>query len=483
MDFAFWSSGVKEMSSIQPIAREWPNEPHHFYKQKVCWNRLCSLCDQFLVGYMNYSAQCTKCNATVHKWCAPRFKSFCMKGFPDVDRKEKLVKQIYYEGHKLVLVKKQFHTRRCWCCAGYVGRYYHLCYVCKVCNFICHPHCIGNMKLTCKTVQKDNFCNEIQGHKFVLTYKKLWTQCEKCHFNLDIFLTPAYKCKECGIKVHSDCKHFYNFECPSTYLSLGIAFLHEGDSTVMTQKFFCYGCDRDFYGCERESRFCHFSKRFYCINCHSNHSEILPDRVLLHWDFAPDTVCDWSRLVLRYMHSKSFISLDEVSSLVTQLHRELISIERILLEIISYYENLPECKKAFDKILYKIKNCWPNLLETPLHFSLSNFEDIYKCFNCENPSKDLFCPIVIESHEKIIQHVRHNCKTCISKSYSCAICCPVSPDSEINKEFEDVLYPFENSVIKCPDEECTFPVCVHRRCLKKNPDFVCPNCKSKIEDK
>ncbi|CAI9715276.1 Hypothetical predicted protein [Octopus vulgaris] len=302
---------------------------------------------------------------------------------------------------------------------------------CTICNFICHPHCIGNMKLTCKTVQKDNFCNEIQGHKFVLTYKKLWTQCEKCHFNLDIFLTPAYKCK----------------------------------------------------GCERESRFCHFSKRFYCINCHSNHSEILPDRVLLHWDFAPDTVCDWSRLVLRYMHSKSFISLDEVSSLVTQLHRELISIERILLEIISYYENLPECKKAFDKILYKIKNCWPNLLETPLHFSLSNFEDIYKCFNCENPSKDLFCPIVIESHEKIIQHVRHNCKTCISKSYSCAICCPVSPDSEINKEFEDVLYPFENSVIKCPDEECTFPVCVHRRCLKKNPDFVCPNCKSKIEDK
>lgn len=59
---------------------------------------------------------------------------------------------------------------------------------------------------------------------------------------------------------------------------------------------------------------------------------------------------------------------------------------------------------------FQIKNCWPNLLETPLRFSLSNFEDIYKCFNCENPSRDLFCPIVIESHEKIIQHVRHNCK-------------------------------------------------------------------------
>lgn len=390
---------------------------------------------------------------------------------------EPCVKVLAFMGHSLSKIIA-FYPKRCSYCGNFIFGLCENVYICHSCRILCHSTCVENIKKSCKEIQsvvKEKTAGlTVQGHQFE---QKVWKfkRCIKCKNFAIAFFEKCLQCKECKAILHDCCVSLLEKNCPSLFVSQGYKVLTD-EENLLSQNFKCPDCNAPIFEESKDCQYCYFSKRFFCLSCHSNKEAIIPENVLKKWCFCPHPVSDWSKLYLNYMKDRPVIAAEDISTKVMAFNGEMFNIMLLLEDIKNYYDYLPDCQKEFDDILKQIRKNWPNLLQSPVHFSLSNLHDIFASFKKANDSVDAFYPQLVACHEKIVSHVRRECQECIGQAQKCMACDYKGTDTTT----ENAIFYFERTIISCQNKKCTPLNCMHRSCLKKKPFFVCQGCDTQM---
>lgn len=382
-----------------------------------------------------------------------------------------------YWGHALSKVTC-VNLLRCSFCGNFIIGLWDVAYSCQGCAIICHSICVVNINKSCHEIQSliedRKYGVDFQGHTLK---RKFWVfqRCAKCKNFVITFIDKGLQCNDCKAVLHESCIYLLDRICPSLYFSQGYKMVSEAAS-LSSQGFKCPDCNAPIFDESKDCQYCYFTKKFFCHVCHRDKKAIIPEKVLQQWCFCSYPVSNWSQIYLVYMSQQPIIEVSDLANRVTSLNREIFTIIMLFEDIKQYYDYLPECRNDFDRILKPIRKKWPNLLQTPLQFSLSNLQEIFTSFQIDERNDYGLYPQLLKCHEKLVQHVRRDCRKCALHAQKCMVCDYKSSETTP----ENAIFYFEKTVSNCKNKKCTPLNCVHRNCLRNNPLLTCKGCDTRM---
>lgn len=193
------------------------------------------------------------------------------------------------------------------------------------------------------------------------------------------------------------------------------------------------------------SRFCHYTGRMNCLNCHRNESKIIPSRFLQYGDTHDYTVCRQAYTFLDTLEHLPIIELSWVSPRIVSNFQALIMLRRELVKARDYVYSCPSCNEILQAM------GWRNYL---LHDNeLFAFRDMICTF------QDKFLPLIL-LRDSLIEHITESCTVCKAKGFICEYCSHDVP-----------IFPFNlDMTIQCPGCKSYF----HKLCYSPSS---CPRCK------
>jgi hypothetical protein len=224
-------------------------------------------------------------------------------------------------------------------------------------------------------------------------------------------------------------------------------------STPEAQGNLCTGCGKQFqsglFG--KNARYCDYSGKYFCPDCHSKQVSIIPARVIRAWDFKPYQVSNFYRAFLVQMFKEPLYDVDAICPGSYQLVPLLkqIKVVRIMLSYMRDYTASCRKREQLIAVAEKLTLGRTHLYEGT-SYSLNDFIEIQK--------GKLLDPLIQLC--KIWMHHILYCEICRAKGSYCEFC-----------RSNEIIYPFHlRYTVVC--KECR--AVSHRKCFKKGE---CPRCK------
>ncbi|KAK8831971.1 hypothetical protein WA577_005071, partial [Blastocystis sp. JDR] len=201
---------------------------------------------------------------------------------------------------------------------------------------------------------------------------------------------------------------------------------------------------------KKDYRYCEYSHYYYCLNCHSNSTFIIPGRLVLLWDFKSYPVANVCAEYLRSIFDQPLICVSSVNPELMEKNATLKRIRELRSRLSFMYDYVNTCKQREELM---------RVLEPRLYFmtgtemlSLKDFLDI---------KNGTLLPWLERVVAVINKHITQDCVLCKAKGFYCEIC---------KKGPEIFPFQFESTVI-CRRCNSVY----HKSCYTGMEN--CPKCK------
>ncbi|KYR00061.1 RUN domain-containing protein [Tieghemostelium lacteum] len=158
-------------------------------------------------------------------------------------------------------------------------------------------------------------------------------------------------------------------------------------------------------------RFCYYTGKHFCNNCHHNEKALIPARILFRWDFKLYTVSDLAKTYLTIHQSTPFDIFQfnpDVYNLSSNLQRVLM-MRRKLFFIYEYIETCRNKAQLSDQSTLK-------------EYFIKDDVNLYSLFDLDQVSTGLLENVVENALLKYVHHVSKTCETCRGKGFICEYC-------------------------------------------------------------
>ena len=236
---------------------------------------------------------------------------------------------------------------------------------------------------------------------------------------------------------------------------------------LSNQRWMCAGCGMKVEPrYSRSYRWCHYLGRFFCSGCHSNQAQLIPARIIHHWDFKKYPVSNFSQEIL--------------ASLAREPVFNIHSLNPALLRKVEKVRQVAGARSQLSKLARYVSNC---RLAEELHCwvesCLVSDNQMYSIEDLARTKAGKLVPMLRKVIREGLNHVSL-CELCQARGHICQGC-----------HSQSVLFPFkvriilveaeldddddcgQVGVLECP--ECYS--CYHQSCY--NPATGCSRCQRK----
>eukprot|EP00033_Pygsuia_biforma_P000724 GCRY01000847.1.p1 GENE.GCRY01000847.1~~GCRY01000847.1.p1 ORF type:complete len:1383 (+),score=420.73 GCRY01000847.1:228-4376(+) len=237
---------------------------------------------------------------------------------------------------------------------------------------------------------------------------------------------------------------------------------HPRDVTLAQQFYLCGFCGcRLSGGFLSKERWCYYTGKFYCKDCHTGQKQPIPAYIVGRWDFKPRPVAVHVDTYLKNIFKRPMLKI-QPSGLKDGLYHTVDEMKRVRIlrqQLCRVRDYILTCGEA-DHLLHVLHPRY-YLMHDPDVYSLADLAEV------KSGTLAVFLARVVE---QFVAHV-YNCARCQGKGYICEVCSDPTP-----------IFPFQLSkTLLCPDCRALF----HRHCLLPG---MCPKClrlrdRSKADEK
>lgn len=206
-------------------------------------------------------------------------------------------------------------------------------------------------------------------------------------------------------------------------------------------------------------RFCYYTYKYYCNECHKNEVSYLPHMILHNWDFRENYVCVMAKNYLEQIYMIPMICISAINpslfDKVPNLNKSRLIRKRLNIQ----WDIINDCENK-DSLFETLKlDNYSNYLTNTEIYSIQNLEHLNR-----PPTSSPFLKKLSKLFSLLSDHITQNCKYCKKKAGRiCSVCYDPTP-----------IYAFNISTVnQCPN--CT--LVYHKDCFKTKTGVTgCPNC-------
>jgi len=218
---------------------------------------------------------------------------------------------------------------------------------------------------------------------------------------------------------------------------------------LSAQGYRCTGCGMKVAPSHaRYFRFCNYTGKYFCQNCHTNAVSIIPAQIIDKWSFKKYPVSNFARDLLTNIQQDPVFNVQTVNRHIYSRVPSMAQALDLRLQLVSVRQYLKLCRKARNLYLtFEGYSPWT----TDLHlYSMDDFNEVKSGVKVKHLRALL---------ADAVQHIK-TCPICQGKGFVCEFC----------KDPSDVIYPFEiHKVSSCKVCRC----CFHKECFRGK---ACPRC-------
>ncbi|XP_064394629.1 protein associated with UVRAG as autophagy enhancer-like [Halichondria panicea] len=197
-------------------------------------------------------------------------------------------------------------------------------------------------------------------------------------------------------------------------------------------------------------RFCNYTGKYFCQNCHMNTTSLVPAHILERWSFKKLPVSNFARDLLAKIHTDAVFTVSNSNAFLYSKVSVMAQAKDLRTQLISVKRYLHTCRSNEAQHLnlsFQGYAPWTTDLHT---YSVEDFLEV------KGGSKMKYLRAMLADG---VSHVK-NCPLCMGKGFVCELCSD-----------QDIIYPFENTLVNiCQDCQC----CFHKSCF--TPTTPCPRC-------
>eukprot|EP00002_Diphylleia_rotans_P035445 TRINITY_DN7732_c0_g1_i3.p1 TRINITY_DN7732_c0_g1~~TRINITY_DN7732_c0_g1_i3.p1 ORF type:complete len:1099 (-),score=227.76 TRINITY_DN7732_c0_g1_i3:95-3391(-) len=159
------------------------------------------------------------------------------------------------------------------------------------------------------------------------------------------------------------------------------------------------------------ARYCDYTGKYYCSDCHWNEKSIIPYRLIFNWDSAQYGVCRSAKLEIEREMDQANIDLQEINPNLLETSRVLQNIKKIRMLILEMLPFAETCHQSTE--LMKIFRNREHFSGSPTIFSLRDIVDVQNRLMEEN---------ILLIRDQLLDHITSSCRTCRGKGSYCEMC-------------------------------------------------------------
>ncbi|KAL5476177.1 hypothetical protein EMCRGX_G026091 [Ephydatia muelleri] len=221
------------------------------------------------------------------------------------------------------------------------------------------------------------------------------------------------------------------------------------EQALIAQGYRCTGCGMTLdSNHSRYFRFCYYTGKYFCQNCHISTLWVVPAYILEYWSFKKLPVSNFARDLLAKIYCEPVFKI--TSKICTKIP-QLSAAKDLRMQLISVKKYLRSCKELSAQSLNRTFDGYIPWTTDTLHYSL---DDLMMVKTQGTRMRHL--------RSMLADGVRHimSCATCHGNGFVCEFC----------RNDQDILFPFElEKVMTCRD--CMG--CFHKTCFAGKG---CPRC-------
>lgn len=224
--------------------------------------------------------------------------------------------------------------------------------------------------------------------------------------------------------------------------------LHKRGSAA-DQNYLCAGCSAQFgsWLLGGAGRYCEYTGRYYCYECHVNEAAVIPARVLHEWDFRPYRVCRAARTIIDELYYLPAFAILDINPRLYAIAPALYDV-RALREQLSYMKEFVVTCREKDRLIPL----------TAGRLDLINADEVYSLHDLVEAQSGRLAAFLGEVASGWLQHIAR-CELCRGKGSFCEVCNSDRP-----------IYPFQlRTTTKCARCHALF----HQACFDPQR---CPKC-------
>ena len=217
----------------------------------------------------------------------------------------------------------------------------------------------------------------------------------------------------------------------------------------------CEDCSKSIGALFGQPRLCHYTRKYYCDECHTNtDTAIIPARLMYNWDAASYKVAKSSKMFLKAVATKPIFNAISFSPNLSKLAPVLDNAHRLRQQLTYLSAYLTACSKANTEgvKVALAEVVWPRdylYTETEM-YSINDLEELHT---------GVLIPTLASAVKLCTSHVA-SCLICSGRGFICEVCRDKKP-----------VYPFNlDTTSQCRDCHTVF----HSQCAKDI--MVCPRC-------
>jgi hypothetical protein len=220
------------------------------------------------------------------------------------------------------------------------------------------------------------------------------------------------------------------------------------------QYYLCFGCGKSLLvgnGIIKNVRYCDYSGKYFCSQCHKMDKFIIPARIVFNWDFDLYPVSVFYKTFLKEIFKEPLFDVKVLNPQLFTAVPQFKSIRGMRKQLFYMKDYITSCKmkEKAQLIPEDLQNRW-HLVDSPF-YSLQDFVDI---------KNDRLGDFLNQIRDVWITHIA-NCQICKAKGTFCEFC-----------HSDEIIYSFQlRKTIVCK----TCKALAHRKCYKKE---TCPKCLS-----
>lgn len=221
------------------------------------------------------------------------------------------------------------------------------------------------------------------------------------------------------------------------------------EQALIDQGYRCTGCGMTLDSSHsRYFRFCYYTGKYFCQNCHVSSLCVVPAHILEYWSFKKLPVSNFARDLLTKIYCEPVF---KVTSRTCTKIPQLSAARDLRVQLISVKKYLRSCKEISAQSLNRTFDGYIPWTTDILLYSL---DDLMMVKTQGTRMKHLRSMLADG-----IKHIK-SCQTCHGNGFVCEFC----------KSDQDILFPFElEKVTICRDCQG----CYHKTCFVSK---VCPKC-------
>ena len=167
----------------------------------------------------------------------------------------------------------------------------------------------------------------------------------------------------------------------------------------------------DLFDKESKARFCYYTGKYFCTDCHLKEQTIIPARVVHNWNFSIKPVSHFALLHLRTNKHKPLLR-------VVELNRDLYLRSKQLKDVLPLRQKLwlmrhfvETCRH--EATLLQLLGYRTYMLNDPHVYSMNDLVQQYY---------GRLIPALNGIIDSLLKHIREDCETCKGKGDYCEIC-------------------------------------------------------------